>query len=83
MRSYITGASCAGVTTSGQNLAVQLGLRHADVDDYFWMPTDPQFTTKRPVSERVAMLQQALGQDDWILTGSVWSGVMRYWRTST
>jgi len=78
MRIYITGASCAGVTTLGQNLAVQLGLRHADVDDYFWMPTDPQFTTKRPVSERVAMLQQALGQDDWILTGScmVWGDAL-------
>ena len=78
MRIYITGASCAGVTTLGQNLAVQLGLRHADVDDYFWMPTDPQFTIKRPVSERVPLLQQALGQDDWILTGScmVWGDAL-------
>ncbi len=30
MRIYITGASCAGVTTLGQNLAAQLGLRHVD-----------------------------------------------------
>ncbi|MBF7142901.1 MULTISPECIES: AAA family ATPase [Pseudomonas] len=70
MRICITGASCAGVTTLGQNLAAQLGLRHADVDDYFWIPTDPPFTTKRPVSERVPLIQQALGEDDWILTGS-------------
>jgi len=70
MRICITGASCAGVTTLGQNLAVQLGLRHADVDDYFWIPTDPPFTTKRPVSERVPLIQQALGEDNWILTGS-------------
>ncbi|MGH8485118.1 MAG: adenylate kinase, partial [Pseudomonas sp.] len=35
MRIDITGASCAGVTTLGQNLATQLGVRHTDVDDYF------------------------------------------------
>lgn len=74
MRIYITGASCAGVTTLGQNLALQLGARHADVDDFFWMPTNPPFTTKREVNERVPLIQQALGDDDWVLTGScmVW-----------
>jgi adenylate kinase family enzyme len=78
MRIYVTGASCAGVTTLGQSLAVHLGLRHVDVDDYFWMPTDPRFTTQRPVGERVPLLQQALGQDDWILTGScmVWGDAL-------
>lgn len=74
MRIYITGASCAGVTTLGQNLAMQLELRHADVDDYFWMLTNPPFTTKRPVSERVTLIQRALGGEAWVLTGScmVW-----------
>lgn len=74
MRIYITGASCAGVTTLGQNLAARFGLCHVDVDDYYWMPTDPRFTTKRPESERVTLLRQALGEDDWVLTGScmVW-----------
>lgn len=78
MRIYITGASCAGVTTLGQNLATQLGVRHADVDDYFWMPTNPPFTTKRPAGERVPLIQQALGDDDWVLTGScmVWGDAL-------
>lgn len=78
MRIYITGASCAGVTTLGQNLAGQLELRHADVDDYFWMPTDPPFTTKRPADERVPLIQQALGDNAWVLTGScmVWGEVL-------
>lgn len=70
MRIYITGASCAGVTTLGQNLATLLSVRHADVDDFFWMPTNPPFTTKRPVSERVPLIQQKLGAEDWVLTGS-------------
>jgi adenylate kinase family enzyme len=74
LRIYITGASCAGVTTLGQNVATLLGLRHVDVDDYFWMPTNPPFTTKRPPSERVSLLQQKSGYDDWVLTGSCMAG---------
>lgn len=70
LRIYITGASCAGVTTLGQNLATLLGLRQVDVDDFFWMPTNPPFTTKRPVGERVSLIQQKLGDEDWVLTGS-------------
>lgn len=70
MRIYITGASCAGVTTLGQHLALLLGIRQVDVDDFFWMPTNPPFTTKRAVSERVSLMQQELGDDDWVLTGS-------------
>ncbi|SDU64194.1 hypothetical protein SAMN04490201_3393 [Pseudomonas psychrophila] len=70
MRIYITGASCAGVTTLGQKLATLLRVRHVDVDDFFWMPTNPPFTTKRPASERVSLIQQKLGHEDWVLTGS-------------
>ncbi|WP_392893907.1 adenylate kinase [Pseudomonas migulae] len=70
MRIYITGASCAGVTTLGQNLATLIGVRHVDVDDFFWMPTNPPFTTKRPPSERVSLIQQEFNDDDWVLTGS-------------
>lgn len=70
MRIYITGASCAGATTLDQNLATLCGVRHVDVDDFFWMPTYPPFTTKRPASEHVSLIQQEFGDDDWVLTGS-------------
>jgi adenylate kinase family enzyme len=70
MRIYITGASCAGVTTLGRTLASLLSLRHLDVDDFYWLPTNPPFTTKRPPDERVALIQQCFGDDGWILTGS-------------
>lgn len=39
MRIYITGASCAGVTTLGRTLASLLSLRHLDVDDFYWLPS--------------------------------------------
>ncbi|WLG54127.1 adenylate kinase [Pseudomonas extremorientalis] len=70
MRIYITGASCAGVTTLGQHLATLLDIRQVDVDDFYWMPTQPPFTTKRPPSDRVSLMQHALGDDNWVLTGS-------------
>ena len=70
VRIYITGASCAGVTTLGHTLAPLLGIRHVDVDDFYWLPTDPPFTTKRPPGERVRLIEQALGEHGWVLTGS-------------
>ncbi|HWK66948.1 MAG TPA: AAA family ATPase [Rhizobiaceae bacterium] len=69
-RIYITGASCAGVTTLGRRLAHQLAIQHLDVDDYYWMPTSPPFTTKRPPEERVSLIRQAQGAAGWVLTGS-------------
>ncbi len=71
MRIYITGASCAGVTTLGASLASLAGLQHLDVDDFYWLPTNPPFTTKRPPVERVELMQQTLAADDWVLTGSL------------
>ena len=47
-RIYITGASCAGVTTLGSALARALDAVHVDVDDYYWLPSDPPFSRKRP-----------------------------------
>ncbi len=69
-RIHITGASCAGVTTLGRALSRRLDLRHVDVDDFYWMPTDPPFTTKRSTGERVDLILRALGEDGWILSGS-------------
>ncbi|WP_341869631.1 adenylate kinase [Pseudomonas aegrilactucae] len=39
-------------------------------DDFYWLPTNPPFSVKRPPNERVCMIEQALGDDDWVLTGS-------------
>lgn len=75
-RIYITGASCAGVTTLGAALAARLKVEQFDVDDYYWLPTDPPFTQKRPPQDRVRLIaadmaevEQAKGRG-WVLTGS-------------
>jgi hypothetical protein len=42
-RIHIFGASGSGTTTLGAAIADRYGYAHLDVDQYFWMPTDPPF----------------------------------------
>jgi adenylate kinase family enzyme len=68
---YVLGAACSGVSTLGARLAHHLQVPQIDVDDFYWMPTDPPFTTKRPPQERVALIQvQQREAEGWVLTGS-------------
>ena len=69
-RIHITGASGCGVTTLGAVLAALLEIPHLDVDDAYWVPTDPPFTTKRPPEARIALLRAQM-VDGWVLTGSL------------
>ena len=57
---HIFGASGAGTSTLGRRISSDLGFRFMDTDDYFWLPTDPMYTTKRDPSERLAMMRQDL-----------------------
>lgn len=70
-RIYLIGASCSGVSTLGAMLSSQFNVPLLDVDDFYWAPTDPPFTTKRPPEDRVRLIkdQQAM-TDGWILAGS-------------
>ncbi|WP_354345781.1 ATP-binding protein [Phyllobacterium ifriqiyense] len=67
---YITGASCSGVTTLGRSFASYSGVRHVDCDEFYWFPTNPPFTTKRPPADRVRLIREALGEGGWVLSGS-------------
>ena len=68
---YITGASCSGVSTLGHALAKRFAVPQIDVDDFYWMPTDPPFTTKRPPEDRVRLIENRQYEaEEWILTGS-------------
>jgi adenylate kinase family enzyme len=77
-RIHITGASGSGVSTLGTNLASALSLPVFDVDSYYWFPTNPPFTTKRPIHERISLLRSNLVQAQeenggWVLSGSMGS----------
>jgi len=56
LRVHILGASGSGTSTLGRALAARLGCPHLDVDDYFWLPTDPPFQQVREAQERQALL---------------------------
>ena len=75
-RIHISGASGSGVSTLGTNLASALSFPVFDVDNYFWLPTDPPFTVKRPIHERISLLRPDLGhaqeeKGGWVLSGSM------------
>lgn len=70
-RVYVMGASCSGVSTLGSVLAKRLGLPHINVDDFYWLPTDPPFSTKRSPQDRVRLIAQRQKEaEGWVLTGS-------------
>lgn len=73
---HIFGASGSGTTTLGRALSETTGLVHMDTDDYYWLPTDPKFTTKRPVDERLALMQADI---DAAEKGVVISGSLTGW----
>ncbi|ASR09775.1 hypothetical protein CHY08_18390 [Rhizobium leguminosarum bv. viciae] len=52
---HVMGASGSGTTSLGRALAERLDIAHLDTDDFFWMPTDPPFTTPRDADERIRL----------------------------
>lgn len=72
MHINIFGASGSGVTTLGRALSKKLDCSYFDSDHYFWFPSNPPFTERRPPEERNAMINKEMaGNDSWILGGSV------------
>jgi adenylate kinase family enzyme len=78
-RIHILGASASGTTTLGGDVAERLGLVHADADSFYWAPTDPPFTTPRPVDERIALTAEVLEHHaGWVFSGSALSWGVRF-----
>lgn len=73
---HIFGASGSGTSTLGRALAADMGLTHMDSDDYYWLPTDPQYTAKRPVEERLRLMNADIDAAD---RGVVISGSLTGW----
>ncbi len=73
-RIHITGASGCGVSTLGRALADRLASQAFDTDDFYWVPTDPPFSEKRPIPDRIRLMREIfLDRSDWILSGSLQS----------
>ncbi len=59
---HILGASGTGVTTLGEAVSKRWGYTPLDTDDYFWLPSQPPFTVKRPPAHRLKLLRAAIDQ---------------------
>lgn len=60
------------MTTLGQALSKAFSIPHHDTDDYYWLPTDPPFREKRPIPERIRLMEQMfLPRPAWILSGAL------------
>ncbi|WP_040685511.1 AAA family ATPase [Nocardiopsis baichengensis] len=71
-RLLVTGASGSGTTTLGMALAAHWAVPHADVDDYFWVPSEDPYTVKRDSRDRVRLMHEIfLPRPAWVLSGSV------------
>lgn len=70
-RIHVTGASGSGTSTLARGLAMAFDSQCFDTDDFYWKPTDPPFREKRPIAERLALMQELfLPRRDWVLAGS-------------
>lgn len=71
-RIHILGASGAGTSTLGREIAARYGHGHLDTDDFYWLPSDPPYQTARPRIERLNLLRAALDTSPrWALSGSL------------
>ncbi len=71
VRIHILGASGSGTSTLGSALARRLGVPHADSDSFYWLPTDPPYTTQRPAEDRQALLERRLPvAGHWVFSGA-------------
>lgn len=69
---HILGASGSGTTALGNAISEKYGFKHLDADDYFWLPTDPKYTTKREPSERQRLLSEAMAKAErCVISGSL------------
>ena len=69
---HLYGASGSGTSTIGKFISDKLGYFFMDTDDYFWEPTDPPYTTKRNVSDRITLMKNDISNNDRVvISGSL------------
>lgn len=69
---HIYGASGSGTSTLGRKISKERGYKFMDTDDYFWLPTNPQYTTKRSAEERIALMKKdILENENVVISGSL------------
>lgn len=69
---HIYGAAGSGTSTLGKYISDRFGYYFMDTDDYFWLPTNPPFTTKRARQERLDRMKQEIATwNKVVISGSL------------
>ena len=69
---HIFGGAGSGTTTLGRKICDELGYKLMDTDDYYWLPTEPRFTEKRPIEERLRLMQEDIEKyDNVVISGAL------------
>ena len=69
---HIYGAAGSGTSTLGRKICKELGYKFMDTDDYFWLPTNPQYTVKREKSERIRLMREEMeSAENVVISGSL------------
>ena len=69
---HIYGASGSGTTTLAKYICEKLDYVLMDTDDYFWKPTNPPYTEKREIPERLELMEKDIAKSDKvIISGSL------------
>lgn len=69
---HIYGASGSGTSTLGRKICDELGYKHMDTDDYFWLPTNPKYITKRDKKECIELMMNDIeNNDNVVISGSL------------
>ncbi len=71
MKIHLLGPSCSGTSTLGELIAKKYNIPWYDTDEIFWIKTNPPFTTKREMNERIKLLEEIFAQNEsLVLSGS-------------
>lgn len=76
---HVFGASGSGTTTLAKKISEELDYKMMDTDEYYWMPTEPKFTIKRPIEERLElMIKDIDNSENIVISGSLtdWGDVL-------
>ena len=69
---HILGASGSGVTSIGKAISKRFGHFFIDSDICYWQPTDPPFTTARPIDERQRIVAEGISKHKkCVISGSL------------
>lgn len=69
---HIFGASGSGTSTLAKAVSERTGFLWMDTDAYYWLPGDTPYTLKRPVPERIVLMQRDIdAADNVVLSGSL------------